>query len=87
MIPASVLTDPVRIAQGKEIWDANCTYCHGTKAYPGKAPKLRPHLYKPEFVYNRVTNGFRGMPAWAEMYDPDEIADVIAYVLSRGFSP
>ena len=82
-----VLTNEERISEGKTIWDANCTYCHGSKAYPGKAPKLRPHLYKPDFVYSRIADGFRGMPGWSETYNPDEIESVVAYVLSPKFAP
>ena len=72
---------------GKEIWDGQCTYCHGRKAYPGKAPKLKPHLYKPDFVYNRTYYGFRGMPPWNEVYTEDEIKAVVAFIMSRQFSP
>ncbi len=87
VVPEEVLTDADRILEGKEIWDANCTYCHGKKAYPGKAPKLKPKLYLPAFVYDRVANGFRGMPGWSETYNPDEIMSVTAFVMSPTFSP
>ncbi len=86
-VPDEVLTNEERIGEGKVIWDANCTYCHGKKAYPGKAPKLRPRLYEPEFVYSRIADGFRGMPGWSETYNPDEIESVVAYVLSPRFAP
>lgn len=86
-VPDEVLANEERIGEGKVIWDANCTYCHGKKAYPGKAPKLRPRLYKPDFVYSRIADGFRGMPGWSETYNPDEIKSVVAYVLSPKFAP
>ncbi|WP_179137946.1 c-type cytochrome, partial [Candidatus Entotheonella palauensis] len=57
------LRDPANITLGKKLWFKRCTLCHGKEAYPGSAPKLRPARYQPEFVYDRVTNGFRGMPA------------------------
>ena len=64
-----------------------CRHCHGRSAYPGKAPKLKPRKYTPEFVFDRVTNGFRKMPAWKEVYSADERRAIVAYVLSREFSP
>jgi cytochrome c5 len=81
------LSDPERIASGKEIWMGQCTLCHGARAYPGKAPKLKPKRYTPSFVYERVTNGFRKMPAWKDVYDEEERMDLVAWILSRKFSP
>ena len=52
------LSDEANIVAGGEIWADQCRHCHGAKAYPGKAPKLKPARYKPNFVYRRVTDGF-----------------------------
>jgi mono/diheme cytochrome c family protein len=81
------MNDPAHIDAGREIWQEQCRHCHGSRAYPGKAPKLKPRRYKPEFVYDRVTNGFRKMPAWQDVYTDEERMAVVAYVLSRKFSP
>jgi len=81
------LKDKAIFKQGKEIWFEQCTHCHGYKAYPGKAPKLKPKRYTPEFVYKRVSKGFKKMPAWEEVYDKDELMAVVAYVKHRKFSP
>ena len=81
------LADPEHIAAGKEIWQGQCALCHGAKAYPGKAPKLKPKRYTPNFVYDRVTNGFRKMPPWKDVYDEEERMDLVAWILSRKFSP
>ncbi|MDJ0933904.1 MAG: cytochrome c [Kiloniellales bacterium] len=75
------------IQLGEEIWKEQCRHCHGRSAYPGKAPKLKPRRYKPDFVYDRVTNGFRKMPAWKEVYDQQERMSIVAYILSKDFSP
>lgn len=83
----SFLTDPEAIAAGQEVWEARCKFCHGRAAYPGKAPRLKPSRYQPEFVYERVTNGFRGMPSFVHEFDEAERRAVVAYVLSREFSP
>ncbi len=81
------LADPVHIAAGKEIWMGQCTLCHGARAYPSQAPKLKPKRYTPEFVFDRITNGFRKMPPWREVYDDEERMDLVAWILSRRFSP
>lgn len=73
--------------QGKEIWFDQCTHCHGYKAYPGKAPKLKPKRYKPQFVYKRIAKGFRKMPAWKEIYSEEEIQSIVVYVMDKKFSP
>jgi mono/diheme cytochrome c family protein len=86
-LPADALKDPKRIADGAALWNQQCTHCHGAKAYPGKAPKLEPHRYKPEFVWDRVHNGFRNMPAWKELYTAEQEVAIVAYVLSDEFWP
>jgi mono/diheme cytochrome c family protein len=81
------LADAEHIEGGKVIWQEQCAHCHGSRAYPGKAPKLKPKRYTPEFVFDRVTNGFRGMPPWKDVYDDEQRMDVVAWVLSRQFTP
>jgi len=81
------LADAANIEAGKEFWFAQCTHCHGFKAYPGKAPKLKPAKYTPEFVFKRVYKGFKKMPAWRETFTIDDIRQIVAYVKSPGFSP
>lgn len=80
------LSDPANIALGREVWFKRCKFCHGKTAYPGKAPKLEPYRYTPEFVYDRVTNGFRGMPSWKHEFSEQERKAVAAYVMSKDFS-
>ncbi len=81
-----ILDNPEYIARGKEVWNEQCKLCHGKAAYPGKAPKLKPYKYKPEFVYRRVTKGFRGMPSWKDVFDKRARMGVTAFVMSKDFS-
>jgi mono/diheme cytochrome c family protein len=81
------LGDPGNIAAGKQLWEGQCALCHGAKAYPGKAPKLKAGKYKPEFVFKRAYKGFKGMPEWRDTFTIDEIRTIVAYVKSPGFSP
>lgn len=80
------LSNPENIALGREVWFQRCKFCHGKTAYPGKAPQLDPGRYTPEFVYDRVTNGFRGMPSWKHEFSEQERKAVTAYVMSKEFS-
>jgi mono/diheme cytochrome c family protein len=86
-LPAAILKDPKVIAGGEALWKENCAHCHGSKAYPGKAPKLQPQKYKPEFVWDRVHNGFKDMPAWKDFYSPEQVVSLVAWVLSEEFWP
>jgi mono/diheme cytochrome c family protein len=86
-LPRDLLKDPKVIAQGEALWKEQCTLCHGAKAYPGKAPKLQPHRYKPEFVWDRLHNGFRNMPPLKDLYSPEQEIAIVAYVLSDEFWP
>ncbi len=81
------LTSAENIETGKEMWSQQCRHCHGRSAYPGKAPKLKPYKYEPEFVYRRVTDGFRKMPSWKDTYTDLERMQITAYILSDNFSP
>ena len=86
-LPAAVLKDAKVIAAGEALWKDSCAHCHGSKAYPGKAPKLQPHKYKPDFVWDRVHNGFKDMPPWKELYNSEQIVALVAWVLSEDFWP
>jgi mono/diheme cytochrome c family protein len=79
------LNDPKNVMRGRDVWQARCQFCHGKTAYPGKAPRLDPSRYTPAFVYDRVANGFQGMPPWRHEFSVDELKSVVAYVLSREF--
>ncbi|MBK8016281.1 MAG: cytochrome c [Betaproteobacteria bacterium] len=84
--PAELLGQKEYIDIGKGVFTQICKFCHGKSAYPGKAPKLNPSRYTPEFVFNRVTNGFRGMPSFKEQFTEKERQGVVVYVLSKEFS-
>jgi mono/diheme cytochrome c family protein len=86
-LPPELLKNDKLIADGIALWKENCQHCHGSKAYPGKAPKLTPDRYKPDFVWDRIHNGFKDMPAWKELYTPEQVVALVAYVLSDEFWP
>ncbi|HVY04387.1 MAG TPA: cytochrome c [Burkholderiales bacterium] len=84
--PKELLNQPEQIEKGHQVFESICKFCHGKTAYPGKAPKLNPSRYTPEFVYDRVTNGFRGMPSWKEQYTEEERKAVTVFIMSKEFS-
>ncbi|MCC7549364.1 MAG: cytochrome c [Burkholderiales bacterium] len=84
--PKELLGDPAVEAEGREVFAKICKFCHGKSAYPGKAPKLNPSRYTPEFVYDRTTNGFRGMPSFKEQFSEKERQAVTVFIMSKGFS-
>jgi mono/diheme cytochrome c family protein len=79
------MKSPQTIEIGRKVWQERCVFCHGKDAYPGKGPRLNPSKYTAEFVYDRVTNGFRGMPPWKD-YNDEQRKAVAAFVLSPEFS-
>jgi mono/diheme cytochrome c family protein len=84
--PKELLDKPDQIAAGKEVFGKICKFCHGKSTYPGKAPKLNPSRYTPEFVYDRVTNGFRGMPPFKDQFSEKERQAVTVFIMSKDFS-
>ena len=81
------LSNAKNIAAGQAVWETQCRHCHGAKAYPGKAPKLNPGQLKPDFIFDRVTNGFGKMPAWKAVFSREQRMAVVAYIKSDDFSP
>lgn len=81
------LSNVDNIKLGEKVWTNQCRHCHGNSAYPGKAPKLNPGTIDAELIFDRVTNGFRKMPAWKEVFSLEERKGVVAYVKSDNFSP
>lgn len=84
---AEFLRDPKVIATGRDVWQQQCRHCHGNSAYPGKAPKLSPGALEPVFIFDRVTYGFKGMPAWRHVFTREQRMALVAYIKSDGFSP
>jgi mono/diheme cytochrome c family protein len=81
------MNSPDTIALGQQLWSKRCRLCHSKDTYPGAAPPLQTWKYTPEFVYDRITNGFRGMPALKDEFSEAERRAIVAYVLSQKFSP
>jgi mono/diheme cytochrome c family protein len=84
---AAYMSNAANIKVGETVWTNQCRHCHGSSAYPGKAPKLNPGAMDPEFIYERVTYGYRQMPGWKDVFSLEERKGVVAYIKSDSFSP
>ena len=75
---------PEQIKKGAGIYAQNCSPCHGARmADPNSAFDLRmfPPDQKNRFV-NSVTKGKNSMPPWGDLFQPDEIEALWAYVIA-----
>lgn len=78
------LTDADRIQAGKDIFESTCaSYCHG----------FDPILFvgrtglDEQYVFNTIRDGGTAatpMPPWGEVFTPEEIWELVAYVKSLG---
>jgi len=75
---------PEQIKKGAGIFAQNCSPCHGAHmADPNAAFDLRkfPRDQKSRFI-NSVTKGKNTMPPWGDLFQPDEIDALWAYVIA-----
>ena len=71
---------------GEQTYREICQACHMANAEGGRGaaaiPALasNPHLADADFALGRVIRGQGGMPAFADMLSPEQIAGVVGYV-------
>ena len=73
-----------QVDKGAESFSTYCSPCHGTRMeYPGGSFDLR--IFPPDqharFV-NSVTKGKNNMPPWGDLFQPDDIEALWAYVMA-----
>jgi len=80
------VTDPARVEQGGEIYQANCAQCHGKLGEGGVGPNLTDDywLHPHDFtgIVKSVKYGYpaQGMVPWQGTLSEDNILNVSAYV-------
>ena len=75
---------PEQIRSGAEIYERNCSPCHGARMQdPQGAFDLRkfPRAERERFVLS-VSRGKNQMPGWGGLLKPEDIEALWAYVLS-----
>jgi cytochrome c55X len=80
--------DPALVQQGKQIYAAHCSHCHGfnmvTAGNVTYDLRTFPHDQRERF-FESVTNGKdRLMPPWGDVLTQDEIGEIWSYVRSGG---
>jgi len=79
-------TAQARVAAGKASFGASCSsdYCHGPEGDGGGAPNLRERRYSQQFLSRVIADGVPStpMPGFNKEMSADQIAQVVAYVLS-----
>ena len=75
---------PEQIRHGAQIYSQNCAPCHGPRMLdPNAAFDLRkfPPDQKSRFV-NSVNKGKNAMPPWGDLFKPEDIDALWAYVMA-----
>ncbi|NMG68678.1 c-type cytochrome [Parazoarcus communis] len=82
--PPFDLTDKARVAAGKARYQSGCAdFCHGHQP----ALFIDRQGLDPDYVYNTIREGGRGatpMPPWGDVFSPEEIWELVAYLKSLG---
>lgn len=72
------------VTTGEGVFSNICAACHGAEGQGQVGPRLagNTNLDRPEFVANRIINGFpqHGMPAFRDQLSNEEIAGAATYV-------
>jgi mono/diheme cytochrome c family protein len=87
-------TSPEEIAEGQDLFSANCTDCHG-EAGDGSGLAGAANFTDQEFMANenseeffeKITEGVGGtaMPAWGDAFSEDQIWSLVNYVWSFAY--
>lgn len=79
------LADPAVIDAGRQLFHGTCThYCHGREARGGGilGPSLHHRDFDNAYLFSRISNGRAPMPAFKDLYSPEQIWKLIAYIQS-----
>lgn len=87
-------TDDAALAQGKDIWTANCVACHGANGEGGVGPNMTDkywiHGGDIKDIFHTIKYGVpeKGMISWQTQLSPSAMADVASYILTlQGTNP
>jgi len=85
---AKLLTDAAILTSAKGIYQQNCQACHGAAGEGGVGPNLTDEFWlhggDVKSVFKTIKYGIpqKGMIAWEQKLQPDQIEQVASYVLS-----
>jgi cytochrome c oxidase cbb3-type subunit 3 len=84
----SMAADPAKVEAGHAVFAKQCVPCHRADAGGSIGPNLTDEYWihggRPTEIYHTVSHGVleKGMPSWGQILKPDEVRDVVAYVLT-----
>lgn len=88
------MADANGIANGMNLFEANCIACHLKGGAGSVGPNLTDdywiHKGSLNDIYNTIKNGYpdKGMQAWSNKFNPKEISQLASYIKSlRGTNP
>jgi cytochrome c oxidase cbb3-type subunit 3 len=89
-----MLTDVAALGEGKKLFEASCSPCHGANAQGVVGPNLTDDFWLHEGgikdVFKTIKYGVpeRGMKAWKDDFSPVQISELASYIKSlRGSKP
>jgi|SRR5579863_5261876 len=90
-IPSAFASSRSQREHGAQVFNANgCTHCHMMGNTGGnKGPNLSGigRAATPDAMRKQITEGGKGMPAFGEVLQPNELDDLIAYLRSCKAKP
>jgi mono/diheme cytochrome c family protein len=88
LIAATLRAQDGAVRRGEQLYRTNCAtpYCHGPEGAAGRAPRLAGHHYNLNGMFKVITWGIpgTGMPEFTTRLKTEEIADLVAYVMTMG---
>jgi len=81
-------SDPAQVAAGGRLFVTYCAACHRADAGGSIGPNLTDdfwlHGNRPSAIHRTVAEGVldKGMPAWSAVLKPQQVLEVVAYVMS-----
>ena len=88
VISAAARAQDGAVGRGEQLFRTNCAtpYCHGPEGSTGRAPRLIGHRYNLNGMFKVITWGIpgTGMPEFTTRLKTEEIADLVAYVMTMG---
>lgn len=85
----SLSTNPVAVASGQKIYQANCVACHGANLQGGIGQNLVDNVWihgsNPTDIYATIEKGVlqKGMPVWGPVLGGPRISEVAAFIISK----
>lgn len=91
----AISSDAAAIERGRVEYVAKCVSCHGDKGQGLIGPNLTDKFWihgegKPDALFAVIAKGVleKGMPAWEAMLKPEQIFEVLGYILTlKGTNP